>query len=275
MYLKSSSNSLIKNLAINLGIGDSTGNLLCPFCNGGDEKEHSFSVIRYRTIIYYKCYRAKCNQSGVIPTIPNTFIPEAKPKKLKKYKGYTSSLTKEDESYLFYLWGLIPEELSSQRFRKDDGSGDLVMPLFTYEGYNSGVILRRLDGRRPKTLPFWSEDVPKVHFPLVKEHTKSVFIVEDIPSAIKAARYMSSAALCGTNLSEDMISLLSTKFDTVYLALDADATEKAIKYRNKYCLGFRNFVVIPLSKDVKNMQDKDVATLTGGLLGEAITRSIP
>jgi hypothetical protein len=156
----------------------------------------------------------------------------------------------------------------------DDETGDLVFPLFTVEGYDAGHMLRRLDGRKPKTLTFWSEDVPNCHFPRREALTSSCFVVEDIPSAIRASRYMSSCALLGTHLSEDIVATLARNFHTIYLALDNDATKKAIGYKRKYSLSFGNFIVVPLSKDVKNMKEIETNELIGGLLGETITRGI-
>lgn len=246
----------ITNSAIDLGIGDSNPNVVCPFCNGGDERDKSFSVRRYDTVIYYQCYRAKCGERGIIPTVVGGFIPESRPKKIRKYYGKSNAISPKQEQYIQELWGLLPVELSSNRIGVDDESGDLVFPLFTIEGYDAGHLLRRMDGRKPKTLTFWSEDVPTATFPRRASITASCIIVEDIPSAIKAARYISSCALLGTNLSEDVVKLLSNNFRTVYLALDNDATEKALKYKKKYSLAFSELIVVPLVKgDIKNLSD--------------------
>jgi hypothetical protein len=260
--------------AIDLGIGVTNPNVICPFCNGGDSRDKSFSVRRYDTVIYYQCYRAKCGEKGIIPTVINGFVPESKPRKIRKYYGNMIPPTREQMGYIQELWGLLPVELSSNRVTVDDESGDLVFPLFTIEGYDAGHMLRRMDGRKPKTLTFWSEDVPNCHFPRREALTSSCFVVEDIPSAIRASRYMSSCALLGTHLSEDIVATLARNFHTIYLALDNDATKKAIGYKRKYSLSFGNFIVVPLSKDVKNMKEIETNELMGGLLGETITRSI-
>lgn len=261
--------------ALDLDVGSSAANTICPFCNGGLSNDKSFSVTRYANVLFYRCWRVKCGEKGIIPTIGNYLNTNKKPVKTKEYYGTSSPLNDEDKAYLHNLWGLRDYELSSQAISKDDETADLVLPLYTVEGYDCGHLLRRLDGRKPKTLTFWSKDVPKVHFPLRKELTKSVFVVEDIPSAIKASRYMSAAALCGTDVGVDVSQHLSSVFNTIYLALDADATNKAIKYKNKYGLFFGNFFVVQLSKgDIKNLTDNDIDELMGGLLGETFTRSI-
>ena len=257
--------------AVDLGIGDSAPNTICPFCDGGNSKDKSFSVRRYDNVVYYQCYRAKCDQKGIIPTAANGFIPESKPRKIRKYYGKSERLTQEQEQYIYELWGLLPVELSSNRITVDHETGDLVFPLFTIEQYEAGHMLRRMDGRKPKTLTFWSENVPNCHFPIRDKITGSVIIVEDIPSAIKASRYMSSCALLGTHIPDDVISVLARNFKTAYIALDNDATNKAIGYKRKYSLCFGNFHVIPLSKDIKNMKEPELDLLLGGLGGTTTT----
>ena len=77
--------------------------------------------------------------------------------------------------------------------------------------------------------------------------------VEDIVSAVKAAQYTTTVALGGTHLSEEMVWEITRIADDrpILLALDQDATAKAVKFAKKYAL-WGNFQVIPLSKDIKD-----------------------
>jgi hypothetical protein len=268
MSIDSAISDQIKQFAFELGVGDGVSSLVCPFCDGGPHREKSFAVKRFPDVLFYQCFRATCVEKGIIPTSLCEFTIRRKPKKIMEYYGTSSPLTDEDKAYIEDLWGILPEELSSQGFTKDDDSGDLVMPLFTIEGYDAGCILRRMDGRKPKTLTFWQQDVPTIHFPRRASLTRSVVLVEDIPSAIRASKYLSSAALLGTHMSEDVVVLLKKHFDTVYLALDNDALKKAFLLLDKYKLSFGNFFVLPLSNDIKNMKEEAVQELLGGLIGK-------
>jgi hypothetical protein len=52
---------------------------------------------------------------------------------------------------------------------------------------------------------------------------------------------------------------LAKYFDNVVMALDPDATNKAIEFRDKYSLLFRgNFSVLQLSKDPKDMNRQEL-----------------
>jgi hypothetical protein len=80
--------------------------------------------------------------------------------------------------------------------------------------------------------------------------------VEDIPSAIKTVPFANgavAAALLGTTITDSSSHGLSKNFRKVDIALDADATEKAIGYKKKYGLMFDEFNVIKLERDIKDM----------------------
>jgi hypothetical protein len=66
----------------------------------------------------------------------------------------------------------------------------------------------------------------------------------------------------GTHIPEDLIDkLLSQKVKKVRLALDADAWDKAVKYKEKYGALFGNFQLIPLSKDIKDLHNDQIMRL--------------
>jgi hypothetical protein len=51
----------------------------------------------------------------------------------------------------------------------------------------------------------------------------------------------------------------------MYLALDYDATAKAVEYKKKYSLMFDRFEVVPLMKDIKNMSEPELRKLIESL----------
>lgn len=103
-----------------------------------------------------------------------------------------------------------------------------------------------------------------LHFPS-PIRSKSVIVVEDIPSANKMDRYYPCVALLGTHLNEEKLSyLLNLGIRHVIIALDNDATRKAVMLSRKFCV---NTTILPLQRDLKDETDerlKEIATSLGG-----------
>ena len=87
--------------------------------------------------------------------------------------------------------------------------------------------------------------------------------MEDIPSAVRLAKYTGAVSLQGTDFCDDTINEIAEETQSVVWALDEDATQKAIKYCKKYRLMFKHSRVQPLIKDIKNMEEKELQTLLG------------
>jgi DNA primase len=81
------------------------------------------------------------------------------------------------------------------------------------------------------------------------------FVVEDIPSAISISDWCTGYALLGTSLREEHIAEL-TKFEKVVVALDKDATDKALTMMRS----LHNIVptgMLILDKDLKTLGDEE------------------
>ena len=82
--------------------------------------------------------------------------------------------------------------------------------------------------------------------------TDNLFVVEDCPSACSVSGLTTGLALMGTTLLDEHIEVIKN-YKKVYIALDKDATGKAILLMKK----LRNYVptkLIVLNKDLKDMQ---------------------
>jgi DNA primase len=82
---------------------------------------------------------------------------------------------------------------------------------------------RSLDGRGPKWYRYGSSRSPFVS----GAGTSAACIVEDCASACSVCGIVSGVALLGTNLLTEHIEVLK-QYDRVFVALDKDATDKAI-----------------------------------------------
>lgn len=106
---------------------------------------------------------------------------------------------------------------------------------------------------RPKDLNQIDKDWCMLHFPS-PINSSSVILVEDIISANKMHKYFPTVALLGTNLNEEKLEyLFQNGIRHVIIALDNDATRKAIKLAKKFCISCS---ILPLRKDLKDEEDE-------------------
>lgn len=86
-------------------------------------------------------------------------------------------------------------------------------------------------------------------------------------SAIKLASHMHTASLLGTELSAVKIAEIKTgKYERIYLALDKDATMQALKSQLRLRNELPNLLVVPLPKDVKDMDEHELTNLLRSLI---------
>lgn len=90
-----------------------------------------------------------------------------------------------------------------------------------------------------------------------------VWLVEDTWSAMKVSQEMAlpSIALMGTHISLDTATYLRYKANNYYLALDRDASEKAMVYKRKYSMILPNLRPVFLSKDLKYLNRDQIKEL--------------
>ena len=253
-----------------LKVGDSL-NAVCPFCEDAFIKQgrpthiwtphDSLSVTRVPEGLLYNCFRATCTGGGMIPDVFRPERAEEKPKfKAHDYMYSTRALTKKERMFLVQDYGLYLPEIHANGIVYSPERDCYIFPILNEEGHVKGYLERNFKGRKPKTLNYWFEDVPKMHFPDSWDwsSTGSILLVEDTMSAIKASRYTHAASLLGTNLTTEVMQILSKLTDSVVIALDEDASAKALKLKKKYSLLFLNFSVRLLSKDIKNMSTDEL-----------------
>jgi hypothetical protein len=107
----------------------------------------------------------------------------------------------------------------------------------------------------PKDINVIDEEWVMLHFPSPLR-SRSVILVEDIPSANKMDKFYPCVALLGTNLNDKKLDyLLSLGINHVIIALDNDATRKAIKLAKKFMI---NTSILPLQKDLKDQTDEQL-----------------
>jgi hypothetical protein len=146
----------------------------------------------------------------------------------------------------------------------DETTDRLVLPTTDVRGERTGVTLRALDKRHPKSISHTEQGAMSWY----TNHTATIpgiIIVEDQLSAIRASDYLTSVALLGTHLSEENVDeLRASNMRPVWLALDADAWSTAVRlsiqYRHRLPL---RLVRIP--KDLKDHTQEELTELLSGI----------
>ena len=251
--------------AASLGAGEKQ-RILCPFCGGGRTGQKSMDLSRLDDgVVVWNCHRASCKESGARGD-GNLVRTRHTPRKqtTKPYTGELLMLDDEQERYLEETIGWTAEHLlmGAPRWAPEDSR--YAFPVYGPMGTRRGYVMRSYAGAEPKALTRMDMAEPHMSWYRHNGDASVAVVVEDIPSAVRAAKYVNAVALCGTGCGPDYAHEIAAHTPNVVWALDADATAMAVKLHRKYALMFLTSRVQPLGCDIKDMQEADVAQLLGG-----------
>lgn len=246
-----------------LADGETAAGQLCPACRGGSTGERSLSVSRDGDSLLWKCHRASCGfggGSGSKATSYRTQTPSTKGIVGRTYYRAADPLPAEVAELLESKYYLSANQLRLLMWDAD--AQRVALPVLNSEGELTGCVLRSESGEQPKALSYNEDNAVAV---FRNYSSPDLIIVEDIYSALRASQYINAAALLGTHLNyERMAALKSLKCKRNYLALDADAFDKTIKYVRE----FRNdltMIPVKLEKDLKNHPPDELNEFFNGL----------
>ena len=253
----------IKLLALGLEKGYSL-RAICPFCNA--THENSLTITRTDEGLVYICPRAKCGARGLIPSKLATYDPhwhkqEKKQPKKKPFTYGTTALPKAAIEMFRRKYDITEDELEENGFKYSPEIGRVIMPVYNSYGYQVGCVARsyRKNFTGTKAINYFDDGQSHLHYvPQSLSRGGTITCVEDIPSAIRIARFGRACAILGSWISYEGIVELGRLTKDINIALDSDATAKAFKMRKKYSLYFRNFNIKILSKDPKDMTDDEI-----------------
>lgn len=254
---------LIKELAKDLPLNSSL-RTFCPFC--GAEDERSFSLTRAVSGILYHCYRASCQKQGIVGSIARPYDdPERRKQKFKCYKGaLTSEIPEDVYSTIFQPYGITKQEIRRQGIRFAPGGcwegdkGRVYFPIYDYRNFQIGENLRSIHAEQtPKTIVYRWGEIPIIHFPTGQQLSDNLVLVEDQTSSIKVGLLSFAAAILGTNLTEDCLSLFQRiGIKKIILMMDGDKAGRiaTVKLLNLLQPFFKvDAVYLPLGKDPKHL----------------------
>lgn len=271
--------STISEFGAELPVGCTDNGRRCPFCEGGRNGDRGFSITRTSEIeLKYCCHRASCGKAGVIlspgfksdyggvHSTSQVFDKRKSPRRV--YDGKTGELDSEWLSNLDKLFGLTVEDTDRYNWCLDIDTRELVVPILAPTGIQRGTELRRYKvykGRGPKTKIYISEDMARMGWFRKSSFGEGpIVLVEDAISALKVSRQAEVACLLGSYLGLDhILEIVEVSGDRlVLLALDRDATSKAIEFIKDWRFIAPNFVPCPLSKeDLKYWSNEEIKEL--------------
>lgn len=252
-----------------LSEGESRAGQLCPSCKGGTSGEATLSVSRRGGSLLWICHRASCSFRGSTAGGRSylhaaTKTPSTRGIWGRQYIREASSLPDEVATLLSDRYQIDATLVAKHKLGWTDGEEGrrLVIPVRDYYGEERGAVLRSFDGSFPKAKSH-TEHGAIAWF--TNPATTSCVIVEDCLSAIRASVYSNSVALLGTNFNDDMAQeIREAGMSPVYMALDADAYNKAVKYVIKY-RSTLNMRLLILAKDLKDCTEEELKGVMHGV----------
>lgn len=259
----------VKELALGLDRGGTINGQICPKCEGGRNRDKSFSVSKsYDGFILYMCHRATCGYSGRIRTNVETPASDVSARPAKEYARAPeprTKLTYRTVERINELYGLLPDTLNQTLVLEYEEWVCLYVynPSMVEGGWEYRILppypnyARKSKHYRPNSGGLWYNEywVPN----------KPVVIVEDNWSAMKVQQAgYTGIALLGTHMSPEVAMHIATnRVGPVILCLDKDATEKAAGYVKKYGFLFGNLRFQPIDQDLKWKPEKEIRELIG------------
>jgi len=255
----SSFTAQIRLYGANLQRGEHTRET-CPACGGGSTEEKSLSItLSEDGALMWYCFRASCD--GVKGTTGNVTgsASRARPVERHVFEGTTRALNDKELAAIERKWGVHNPE---HWYWTDEYGGRLAFSVRSPKYTHRGWVLRDMSGNaRSKTLNYLDGE-ESLSWYRKQNGTGGTILVEDIPSAVRASRYLSTVALLGTNCGLAKASEIA-QYGTrpIVVALDQDATDKAFELAARWGLLWDDIQVMPLERDIKDLEEGELCQL--------------
>jgi hypothetical protein len=230
----------------------------CPVCG----KSNTFSVTDDGLQRMWFCFHADCNVSGRTGIVlskdfakiaikkPTPSVAPAAPDKFVIPDTFTSLSRNLDAELYVRSVHAYDSYLSGRADIRYDFKRNRVAYLVKHEGKVVDAVGRSLDGRGAKWYRYGNSQQP-----FVCGTGRCVAIVEDCASACSISHNVAGLALLGTNLLDAHIDVI-TKYERAFVALDKDATDKALDMVKILCRKIPTKLMV-LSQDLKNLNNEE------------------
>jgi hypothetical protein len=140
----------------------------------------------------------------------------------------------------------------------------VAYPIYGPMGVRRGWVLRAYYDCGPRWKALTRLDVAEPHLSWYRPDPSEArtLVVEDIPSAVRAARYWPQVvAMCGGGIGPDYVQEITAFARDIVWAFDPDATANAIRHHRRYSIFFDSSSVLPLVADIKDMTEEELQEL--------------
>lgn len=241
----------------------------CPAC----DRPGKLSITRTdRGSLLYHCFRVSCElgSGGVVwgAGEPRS-VPKPSPKGPGPYTKPLSALMYAQESMLHtHLQWFDDKDVAKSRVMWAPKDDCYAFPVFDFHRDRVGVVLRHWNPSTPAPkartrLNYGAEKLSWYRGPSLAKDAWCI-IVEDIPSAARAARYCHSIALLGTACNAGTAASIAARYKRVVWALDDDAFKQALRLQSEHRILFDQSRVLKLDCDLKDMHPEDLQDVLGG-----------
>jgi len=230
---------------------DTTMRLDCPFCN----HKNTLSVTNDDNRMSWHCFHASCTAKGTekkrmsMATIKKIFNSEPVTQEDKfnipeHFKSLYSSekamkYLQKNNSWEAYTWRRADIKYDVKQDR-------VVFLVKEYDNVRGAVGRALSKDTQPKWFMYGNKNVP-----FKCGDCKDAVLVEDCASACAVSNVLTGVALMGTSYNNSFDKYLKG-YETIYVALDRDATSKAFDIANNLRYrGFENVKVKILEDDLK------------------------
>lgn len=236
---------------------------ICPKCGGGDGKERSLSVtLDENGWLLWKCFRASCDLKGRRLMWGVVGRDGGTPKKLPKaFTGPLEPIHHKAERWQWFWrnFGLHHETLTALGWKFAPEADRIYIPYNGPDGQFRGSLLREWANKKePRNLVYKELlDEPFIGW-MPETRSGPPVLVEDAISAAKIHQAgINAISLCGTHLSAHMVREILSRYPEAHIALDKDATAKAVAYAGTFrpLIGLR---VWKLEKDLKYVEEERI-----------------
>ena len=228
----------------------------CPVC----EHSNTFSVTDFNDCIKYNCFHADCKTSGTVSkSLSADSFKLSKKEFVSAPTDFTGTFRKNNLPYeaIQYLQQVGCHSAfvdNSADIRYDYKRDRIVFCVADKSGNVVDGAGRALQGHvKPKWYRYGAERMP-----FICGTSKHGVVVEDCASAVRIGHLVTGIALLGTHLFEGALSFLKD-YDKITLALDHDATAKAVGMLGDIQWQVEDVDMVVLERDLKSVQnDEDV-----------------
>jgi len=229
----------------------------CPVCG----KKNTFSVNDDGMQRLWFCFHADCNVSG------RTSIKLSRDFAKLAIKKPTTKVEQPDTKFMLPdTFVSLSRNLDAELYVKSVNAYDAYLSgradirydfkrnrvAYLVKQGNSVVdaVGRAIDGRNPKWYRYGNS-----RYPFLCGKSNTGIVVEDCASACSVSNIFTGIALLGTSLLDEHIETLK-EYDQVFVALDKDATDKALGMVKILCRHVPTKLMV-LSRDLKNLSKEE------------------